>query len=247
MAASASSFGGVGVDPRRPGRQEAGPAVVGLGGQQELLDQHPQAARLAVGHLQQLLALPGVDARPGRQQPHRPDHGGERGAELVGDHGQQIVLHLVGLLEHLLLLGPQPGLPPGRGLGVLAGQHRPALAAQQQVGGEHRAEREQQQGRALGRQHQHQHADLGHDDDQQHVAQEPAEADHRPDGAVQGQVHTEQGHLDDDEHGRPGQDRRQGRAAGDLAAGQGRQTSTPAARPIMWVPLLKATLEKGLR
>src|SRR5829696_1411316 len=25
------------------------------------------------------------------------------------------------------------------------------------------------------------------------------------------------------------------------------QTSTPAARPIMWVPLLKATLEKGLR
>jgi hypothetical protein len=34
-------LGGVDVDPLGRGRQEAGPAVVGLGGQQELLDQHP--------------------------------------------------------------------------------------------------------------------------------------------------------------------------------------------------------------
>ena len=167
----------------------------------------------------------------------------------MGDHGQQIVLHLVGLLElagHLLLLGPQLGLPPGRGLGVLAGQHRPALAAQQQVGGEHRAEREQQQGRALGRQHQHQHTDLGHDDDQQHVAQEPAGADHQPDGGVQGQVHAEQGHLDDHEHGRPGQDRRQRRAAGDLAAGQGRPDEHPGGQADHVGAVVEGHLGEGL-
>jgi hypothetical protein len=148
----------------------------------------------------------------------------------VGDHGQEVVLHLVGLLElagHLLLLDPQLGLPPGRGLGVLAGHDRPALAAQQQVGGEHRAEGEQQQGRALGRQDQDQHADLGHDHDQQQMTQEPGRADRRPHRLVQVQVHPEQGHLDDDEHRRPGQDRRQGRAAGDRAAGQGRPDQRP--------------------
>jgi hypothetical protein len=59
------------------------------------------------------------------------------------------------------------------------------------------------------------------------MAQEPAEADQRPDGGVEGEGHTEQGHLDDDEHGRPGQDRRQGRAAGDLAAGKGRPGERP--------------------
>jgi hypothetical protein len=112
-------------------------------------------------------------------------------------------------------------------LGVLAVQYRPGLAAQQQEGGEHRAEREQQQGGTLGRQHQHQHADLGHDDDQDHMAQEPGRADDRPDGLVEGQVPTEQRHLDGDEHGRPGQDRRQGRATGDLAAGQGHPDGRP--------------------
>jgi len=125
----------------------------------------------------------------------------------VGDHGQEVVLHLVGLLElagHLLLLGSQLRLPPGCLLGVLAVQHRPGLAAQQQEGAEHRAEGEQQQGGALGRQHQHQHADLGHDDDQHRLAQDPGRADDLPELLVESHAADEQGRLDGDEHGRPG-------------------------------------------
>jgi hypothetical protein len=151
----------------------------------------------------------------------------------VGDHGQKVVLHLVGLLElagQFLLLDPQLRLPMGVLLGLALPDVGASLAAQHDVepDGRH-CQRQEQHHRVVRDQHHGEHDRHRHTGDGDHRAEQPRRGEVGRPGRVEVHLDAEQQRLDGQEDERARKGRRQRGGSGGLPAAEG-QPHTRAGR-----------------